>query len=143
MKAKILGIVLAGFLVACGSDDDDDGLAGQIIPDQQVAADLDGEYSLSVVATVDFASDGGTCSDATGNITLTDGVVSGTAITDDNGTVFDITGSVADDGALSGGFATSGQTIVTFEGSIDGATGSGDWVDEFDCMGTWEAALMP
>lgn len=139
MKAKFAGILLAGFLAACGSDDDDDG---QIVADQ-VAADLNGQYSLTAVATVDFADDGGSCSDATGNLTLTDGAITGTAVTTDNGTVFDISGSVADDGVLSGGFATSGQTIVMFEGSIVGTSGSGDWVDEFGCMGTWEGALIP
>ena len=130
--------MLAGFLAACGSDDDD---GGEIVADQQVAADLNGQYSLLAVSTVDFARDGGSCSDATGTLTLTDGVVSGSAVTTDNGTVFDISGSVADDGVLSGGFATSGQTIVMFEVSIVGMSGAGDWVDDFGCMGTWEASL--
>ncbi len=141
MKAKFAGIALAGFLAACGSDDDDAAdVTGEIVPDAQVAADLNGDYSLSAPATTEFDINGGTCGDGLGTLTLVDGVISGTAVST-NGLVFDLNGNVADDGVVSGGFALSGELVVTFVGSIDGTTGSGTWVDQFECMGTWEASL--
>jgi len=138
MKVKIAGILLAGLLAACGSDDDDGD--GQIVPDAQVAADLDGDYSLTAPATTEFGTDGGECGDGSGTLTLTDGVISGTAVST-GGLVFDLTGNVADDGAVSGGFALSGENVVMFVGTIADDTGSGTWEDNFGCMGTWGATL--
>jgi len=114
MKVKIAGILLAGLLAACGSDDDDGD--GQIVPDAQVAADLDGDYSLTAPATTEFGTDGGECGDGS-------------------------TGNVADDGAVSGGFALSGENVVMFVGTIADDTVSGTWEDNFGCMGTWGATL--
>ena len=137
MEVRIAGILLAGLLVACGSDDDDDG---QIVA--QVAADVDGDYSLTAPATTAFDTDGGQCSDGSGTLTLTDGVISGTVVTT-GVLVFDLNGNVTDDGNVTGGFALSGENIVMFTGSIDDGTGSGSWEDNFGCLGTWEATLNP
>lgn len=137
MKVRIASILLVGLLAACGSDDDDDG---QIVA--QVAADLDGDYTLTAPATTAFDTDGGECSDGSGTLTLTDGVISGTVVTT-GVLVFDLNGNVTDDGNVTGGFALSGENIVMFTGSIDDGTGSGSWEDNFGCLGTWEATLNP
>ena len=157
MKARIACILLAGVLAACGSDDDDDGAFvsddavtadGQVVADDadtavgQVVADLNGDYTLTAPAVTEFDVNGGTCGDGSGTLTLTDGVISGSALST-NGLAFELNGNVADDGVVSGGFAFSGENVVMFVGAIVGTTGSGTWEDEFECMGTWEALLNP
>ena len=137
MEVRIAGILLAGLLVACGSDDDDDG---QIVA--QVAADLDGDYSLTAPATTAFDTDGGQCSDGSGTLTLTDGVISGTVVST-GGLVFDLNGNVNDDGNVTGGFALSGENVVMFTGLVADSVASGSWEDNFGCLGTWEATLNP
>ena len=144
MKVRYICIVLAGFLAACGSDDDDGAVvaADPVVEVQQVASDLDGDFSLTAPATTDFAADGGACGDGSGTLILTDGVISGNALST-SGLVFDLNGEVDDDGIVTGGFALGGETVVVFEGAVVGTTGSGTWEDNFECMGTWEATLNP
>jgi len=137
MEVRIAGILLAGLLVACGSDDDDDG---QIVA--QVAADLDGDYNLTAPATTAFGTDGGQCGDGSGTLTLTDGAISGTAVST-GGLVFDLNGNVTDDGNVTGGFALSGENVVMFTGLVADSVASGSWEDNFGCLGTWEATLNP
>jgi len=99
---------------------------------------LDGEYNVSAPSTTDFASDGGVCGDASGTLTITDGVLEGAALST-GGLSYEISGEVGSDGSVAGGFAISGQNAASFEGTFDETSGSGTWVDIVECSGTWEA----
>jgi len=126
MMAKVLSVVfLSCLVVACGGSSD------PVLP-----AYTDGDYDLTATATTDLDINGGTCGDGTGTMTLSEGVISGSALST-NGNTFDITGNIAADGTVEGGFAVSGELAVNFEGSVTGTEGSGTWKDLLECEGTW------
>lgn len=118
--------LLAGFLSACDSNDD----GADIV--------LDGDYSFTAPTTVRFDNTGAECGDGSGTLTVTNGVITGSAVST-SGVTFELSGDVTPAGEVTGGFAVSGENAASFEGSFNGATGSGTWEDRFQCLGTWDA----
>jgi len=137
-KTRVLfAVATISLISACSSSDDDDDILADVVAG---VIETDGEYSIEAIATTLLDSDGGTCGDATGTMTVSDNQISG-SVTSTNGLLFNVNGSVSDDGDVIGGFAAGGQTLVNFSGTIEDASGSGDWQDNFDCVGTWTANL--
>ena len=110
-------------------------------PDSSTATtttDFDGSYDITATATTPFDSSGGTCVNASGFWTIDSGEISGSVI-DDRGETYTISGNVQSNGDVLGGFALSGNNAASFEGVISGNTGSGTWLDIFQCAGNWQA----
>jgi len=99
---------------------------------------VDGEYSVEATALTQFDINGGTCGDASGAMTLTDNILEGSILTT-NGNNLQVEGTVSENGEVAGGFALGGNAVATFTGSFSGNSGSGDWEDNFECVGTWTA----
>jgi len=99
---------------------------------------VDGEYSVEATALTQFDINGGTCGDASGSMMLTGNVLEGSIFTT-NGNNLQVEGTVSENGEVAGGFAQGGNIVATFTGTFSGNSGSGDWEDSFECVGTWVA----
>ena len=123
-KLPLIAVVLAS-VFSCSSDDSDPVVA------------VDGTYDLTTTPTTGFAINGGECVSGAGSIVIVDREITGTVMT--QGLLFNVSGTVDNTGLVSGGFALSGESSATYEGTIENAVGSGTWEDNFECEGTWEA----
>lgn len=124
---------------ASDGDGANDGASADAINDtSDVAVVLNGEYSIEATASTRFDNTGGTCGDATGTMTITDNVMTGSVLTT-NGNMLEVEGTVTENGEVVGGFAQGRIAVATFTGTISGTSGSGDWEDNFECVGTWTA----
>jgi len=116
-------------LLACSSDDD------------EVVIDLTGDYTITTRSFTEFAANNVPCGDGEGTVTIADGTISGSVLSDD-GTQFNVTGTVEPNGTVDGGFALSSETVANFEGSFTtDFVGFGSWEDNAGCDGAWQAIM--
>ena len=134
MKLRTLFLVTAtSILFACGGSDSpsssspspDEGDGSGPVVDLQSAND-DGNYTVSVVSDTEFDRNGGVCGDGTGSLTITNGVIEGTAMST-NGVPYTIGGQLDDEGEVVGGaFAINGTGAASYTGMFENGAGSGD-----------------
>ena len=125
-KSATIALLSLTILTACSSDSDSEPV------------DFSGNYSLSATALTEFDTNGGTCGDGSGNMTIADGMLTGSVLST-NGNLFDVTGTVTESGDITGGFGQSGQLVVNFSGALNATGGTGTWEDLLECSGTWDA----
>jgi uncharacterized protein YceK len=133
-KNWLLLIILISVLSGCSSGSSSDSSTATAT----TTTDFDGSYDTTVTSTTLFDINGGTCVDAAGLLTISNGELSGNVI-DDRGATYTISGNVQSNGDVLGGFAIAGSNAASFEGVISGNTGSGTWEDIYQCAGNWQA----
>ncbi|MBN2808808.1 MAG: hypothetical protein JXR80_04875 [Deltaproteobacteria bacterium] len=113
---------------------------------QAEAADFDGEWHGSGVSAVV----GGDCSGlADVHLTVVDGQISGSAaeVVDYDADSYRMTGTVNAQGEIVDGvlleeFMNSWLPVGSYSGTFSGNSGSGTWMDEYGCYGTFSVTKM-
>jgi len=131
----LLGIVALSFIMGCGGGGSTGGTV--TVPDSDV--DHSGAYQLKVTSDV-AETPIAYCSGASGEMSIADGNITGTVLSDLNDRYF-ISGTVNDSGAISAGLAVveGGENIAYYTGQLTPTGGSGKWEDEMGCHGSWTA----
>ncbi len=136
MRRSTIALTAILALAACSSNDDSDDAVNADTAEFVLPA---GAFTIEAIATTEFDSNGGTCGDATGEITITENALRGNVLSS-NGFTLGVDGTLSDTGDVTGGFAQGSNTIASFSGQFTETSGSGIWTDNFDCTGTWTAA---
>ncbi len=99
-----------------------------------------GRWRGVATAVTEVGANGNPCVGLAGEFELRGSRIAGRA-TADSGAVFGISAFVTPAGAVEGGFAISGDIVVTWSGQLsqDGLFASGEWTDIERCRGTWSA----
>ena len=98
---------------------------------------FDGDWNGFAKSSISY-SNGTSCGSSTAYMAVSDNAVTGSILTS-WGETYSLTGTVTDDGSLSCSGKEGDYVVVTIQGTLSGASGSGTWEDFYGCYGTWTA----